>query len=80
MEHASLPAGVRVISATTSAIKFTRSLRCSVEYLACSGDAMHECDLIWRTEAGKRSEAEGLTLEALIRNLPIAIDAMAIVN
>lgn len=38
-----------------------------------------EGDLIWRSEAEQRLEAEGLTLESLVKNLPIATTAMKIV-
>lgn len=39
-----------------------------------------EGDLVWRAEAGQRLEAEGLTLEAIIRDLPLATEAMEIVD
>lgn len=39
-----------------------------------------EGDLVWRAEAGQRLEAEGLTLEAILRNRPLAPDAMEIVD
>jgi hypothetical protein len=39
-----------------------------------------EGDLIWRAEAAQRLEAEGLTLHAILRRLPIAADAMAIIG
>ncbi len=38
-----------------------------------------EGDLVWRAEAAQRLEAEGLVLEAILRDLPIATNAMEIV-
>lgn len=39
-----------------------------------------EGDLFWRAEAAQRLEAEGLTLDAILRRLPIAAHAMEIVG
>jgi len=39
-----------------------------------------EGDLVWRAEAGHRLEAEGLTLEAILSNQPMATEAMEIVD
>lgn len=39
-----------------------------------------EGDLLWRAEAGQRLEAEDLTLEAILRNQPMATEAMEIVD
>lgn len=39
-----------------------------------------EGDLVWRAEAGQHLEAEGLTLEAILRDLPMATEAMEIVD
>lgn len=39
-----------------------------------------EGDLVWRAEAANHLEAEGLTLGAILRRLPIASDAMEIVE
>lgn len=39
-----------------------------------------EGDLAWRAEAQQRLETEGLTIEALLRSLPMALDAMKIVD
>ena len=38
-----------------------------------------EGDLVWRAEAGQRLESEGLTLESIVRDRPMATDAMKIV-
>jgi aromatic ring-cleaving dioxygenase len=39
-----------------------------------------EGDLFWRAEAGQHLEAEGLTLEAILRDRPMATEAMEIVD
>ncbi|ARO31718.1 DEAD/DEAH box type DNA/RNA helicase protein [Rhizobium sp. NXC14] len=39
-----------------------------------------EGDLLWRAEAAERLEAEGLTLAAILRRLPIASEAMEIIG
>ncbi|MER8632603.1 DEAD/DEAH box helicase [Mesorhizobium opportunistum] len=39
-----------------------------------------EGDLVWRAEAANRLETEGLTLAAILRRLPIASNAMEIVD
>lgn len=39
-----------------------------------------EGDLVWRAEAGQRLEAEGLTLQAIFRDRPMATEAMEIVQ
>lgn len=39
-----------------------------------------EGDLIWRSEAQQRLDAEGLTIEAILKNLPTAAKAMKIID
>lgn len=44
------------------------------------GEFPGEGDLLWRSAAAERLEAEGLTLTTILRSLPIASDAMEIIG
>ena len=56
------------------------AVHASVVLCDLKGTFPGEGDLVWRAEAGQRLEAEGLTLEAILRDRPMATEVMEIVD